>query len=129
MGEPVIFINTYRLKEGKLDAYAEAARAWFAWNEADHPRLLHHQVYAGDDGVEVVNVQVHPDSESLELQMQLVADVHGAWHEYIDWATMSILLCGAPSDHLRKELERLAGSGVPVNVKAAIDGFSRLPAL
>lgn len=127
MAGPLIFINTYKLKEGKLDAYTEAARDWFAWNEADHPRLLHHEVYANEDGTEVTNVQVHPDSDSMELQMKLVADVHGKWQEFIDWSTMSIELCGTPSDALLKGLRQVAGSGVPVTIKSPVDGFSRLP--
>jgi hypothetical protein len=129
MAEPLIFINTYKLKEGKLEGYKEAAREWFAWNQAGHPRLLHHEAYAGEDGTEVTNIQVHPDSDSMELQMQLVADVHGKWQEFIDWSTMTILLCGTPSDVLLKGLQQVAGSGVPVTIKSPVDGFSRLPAV
>lgn len=128
MSEPVIFINTYKLKEGKEEAYREAAVEWFQWNEENHPRVLHHQIYLSEDGTEVTNLQVHPDTESLELQMKIVADVHGKWQEYIDWSTMSILLCGTPSEALRQGLQEIAGSGVPVTVKNPDGGFSRLPA-
>ena len=126
MAEPLIFINTYRVRPGKLEDYRKAAPDWFAWNEAGHPRLLHHEVYVDDDG-EVTNVQIHPDVASMEEQMQLIGDVHAKWQEYIDWATMRVVVCGAPSDAVREGLGRIAGAGVPVTIKARVDGFSRLP--
>ena len=129
MAEPLIFINTYKLKEGKLEDYKSAAREWFAWNEAEHPRMLHHEVYATEDAAEVTNIQVHPDADSMELQMQLVADVHGKWQEYIDWSTMSLLICGTPGESLVKRLQEIAGSGVPVSIRSPVNGFSRLAAV
>lgn len=126
MSEALIFINTYTIKEGKVDAYQDAAEDWFAWNEAEHPRLLNHEVYISEDGTQVTNIQIHPDSDSMELQMQLVANRHSQWQEYIDWSTMSIALYGTPSDVLVKELRQIAGSGVPVTIKQLGGGFSRL---
>lgn len=128
MSEALFFVNTYKLKDGKLAAFKEANQDWLDWNEKGHPRLLHHEVYVGDDGVEVTNIQVHPDSASMEQQMELVADVHGQWREYIDWSTMRIQLYGNPSDVLLKSLRQLAGSGVPVTIRSPLNGFSRLPA-
>ncbi|HSK90660.1 MAG TPA: hypothetical protein VK875_05045 [Euzebyales bacterium] len=129
MAEPLIFVNTYQVKEGQLEAYRQATRGWFAWNESEHPRLVHHQVYAGEDGSEVTNIQLHPDSDSMALQMQLVADVHGRWQEFIDWSTMRIQLYGAPSDDLLTQLQQIAGSGVPVTIRSPVGGFTRVPAV
>ncbi|MFN2557639.1 MAG: hypothetical protein ABR592_12390 [Nitriliruptorales bacterium] len=127
MPEPLIFINNYKLQAGKLDQYKKAAATWFAWNEADHPRLFHHAVYLSEDGPEMTNIQVHPDAASMELQMRLVADVHATWQNYIDWSTMRLVICGRPSDALLEGLRQVAGSGVRVTIKTPVDGFSRLP--
>jgi heme-degrading monooxygenase HmoA len=126
--EPFIFVNTYAIQEGKREEYEEAARNWFEWNEAEHPRLLHHEIYLTEDGAEVTNVQVHPDAASMELQMQLVADRHATWQEVLDWSTMRLLICGTPSDALLKGLRDVAGSGVPVSIKTPCGGFNRFPA-
>ena len=129
MGEPLIFINTYQLKPGHLEDYRSAAPEWFAWNEAGHPRLLHHEVYIDEDSREVTNVQVHPDAASMEQQMQLIGDVHAKWQEHIDWSTMGILVCGSPTQALLEGMRQIAGSGVPVTIKTRLDGFSRLPSV
>lgn len=130
MAEPLIYIGTYKLKDGKLPGYKEAGPEWFEWNQANHPRLLHHEVYISDDGTEVTNVQVHPDAESMEFQMELIAGKHSQWQEYIDWSTMTIQVCGRLSESLRDGLQQLAGSGVPVDIKTPLDigGFTRLEA-
>lgn len=127
MNKPLIFINTYQLKPGSLEDYQKAAPEWFTWNEAGHPRLLHHHVYIDEDGTEVTNVQIHPDAASMEEQMQLIGDVHAKWQEYIDWSTMRILVCGSPTETLLEGMRQIAGSGVPVTIKTPLDGFSRLP--
>jgi hypothetical protein len=129
VAEPFIFVNTYAIMEGKREEYEVAARDWFAWNEAEHPRLLLHEIYLSEDGSEVTNVQVHPDAESMERQMELVADRHAAWQAVLDWATMRLLVCGRPSDTMLKGLQEVAGSGVVVSIKTPTGGFNRLPAL
>ncbi len=129
MAEPLIFINTYPIKEGKLEDYKEATPEWFEFIETNHPRLLHFASYVNEDGTEVTTVQVHPDADSMDLQMRLIADRVEKWQEFIEWNKMSILVCGAPSDAVLERMRQISGSGVPVSIKTPLGEFSRLPAL
>ena len=60
--------------------------------------------------------------------MQLVADVHAQWQEYRlvhdEHADLRHAQRLAPQG-----LQQVAGSGVPVSVRAPVDGSSRLPAV
>lgn len=75
----------------------------------------------------MTNIQVHPDVASMEEQMQLLADVHAKWQEYVDWSTMRILVCGSLTEPLLAGMRQIAGSGVSMTIKTPLDGFTRLP--
>jgi hypothetical protein len=78
MSEPFIFMNTYAIKEGKLDGFKEAIPEWLEFLEANHPRLLHFGLYTNEDG-EVAAVQAHRDADSMELRMQVISGRHEQW--------------------------------------------------
>lgn len=127
MAEPLIFVNTYAIKEGKLDAYKAEVPPWLEFLETNHPRMLHFAAYINEAGTEVTVVQVHPDADSMDFQLKLIEGEVQKWAEYIEWSGMSILVCGSPSEATREGMRQVAGSGVPVSVKTPLGGFSRLP--
>lgn len=127
MAEPLIFINTYRIKPGQLEAYREATPEWLEFLETNHPRLLHFGAYVDGDGTGATVVQVHPDAASMETQMQLIADRVFEWQEYIEWEGMDIVTCGTPGDDLLERMRQIAGSGVTVTIKTPVGSFNRFP--
>lgn len=129
MAEPLIFINTYPIKEGKLDEYKAAVPEWLEFLQANQPRLLHFASYINEAGTEVTIVQVHPDSESMDLQLKVIEGDVRKWQEFIEWDKMSVLVCGTPSDATLEAMRQLAGSGVPLSIKRPVGGFNRLPAI
>jgi hypothetical protein len=126
MSGPFIFIATNRLKEGKLDAERKRVPELCEFIEANEPRLMAFNEYASEDGTEVGVVQVHPDAESMEFHMEVVAQrALRAYAETLD-ATTSIQVYGAPSDAVLEMLSRQAGAGVPLTVKRYhLGGFTR----
>lgn len=127
MSEPLIFVNTYKIKEGHLDDYLTGLKVVADVVAEKHPRMHHIGFYTSDDGTETTTVQVHPDSESFLLHMQLVADhIEGA-REHIDWSTMTMELYGSPSAAVLEQMREISGSGVPVTIKEASVSFNRLP--
>ncbi len=82
--------------------------------------------YANEEGTEVGIVQVHPDAESMELHMKVVADrAARAYAETLE-VTTSIQVYGTPSDAVLEMLGRQAGAGVPLTVKRHhLAGFTR----
>lgn len=126
VAEPLIFVNTYAIKGGQLDAYKAEVPSWLEFLETNHPRMLHFGAYINEAGTEVTIVQVHPDAESMDLQLKVIEGDVQKWAQYIEWNDMSILVCGSPSEATQEAMRQTAGSGVPVSVKTPLGGFSRL---
>lgn len=123
---PLIFINSWALEEGGADDLKARLPEMFAVFEAEHPRILHHKFYFGDDGGRVTNVQVHPDAGSMQLQMQLSSDRIKEWQQLFDMSTMRIQLVGSPSNAVVEGIRRLTGPKVPLRIETPSAGFSRL---
>ncbi len=126
MSGPFIFIATNRLKEGRLEDERRRVPDLADFLERSEPRLIAFNEYANDDASEVGVVQVHPDAESMERHMDVVAErAAQAYAETLD-ATTSIQVYGTPSDAVVEMLRRQAGSGVPLTVKRHhLGGFTR----
>jgi hypothetical protein len=126
MSGPFIFIATNRLKAGKLESETKRVPDLADFVEANEPRLIAFNEYANDEGTEVAVVQVHPDAESMEFHMEIVADrAAQAYAETLD-ATVGIQVFGRPSDAVLAMLSRQTGSGVPLSIhRHHLGGFTR----
>jgi hypothetical protein len=71
MSGPLIFISHSRVKPGKLQAYQAHWKQATELVEAEEPRMIAFNSYASEDGTEVSTVQVHPDSESLDVHLKI----------------------------------------------------------
>jgi hypothetical protein len=129
MSGPFIFIATNRLKEGKLEEESRRVPELCDFIEANEPRLIAFNEYASEDGTEVGVVQVHPDAESMEFHMRVIAERAARAYAQTLEATTSIQVYGEPSDAVLGMLSRQAGAGVPLTVKRHhLGGFSRVVA-
>jgi hypothetical protein len=128
MSGPFIFIATNRLRENQLDAERERVPELSAFIEASEPRVIAFNEYASEDGTQVAVVQVHPDAESMELHMDVVAERAARAYAATLEATTSIQVFGTPSDAVLEMLRRQAGAGVPLTVhRHHLGGFTRSP--
>ena len=127
MSQPFIFISTFRLKQGKLEAFKEMCQGLREFVESNEPRVIAFNLYASRDGTEVSNVQIHPDADSMVSHMQLLHEhISGAGGEEssID-VTTSNQIYGVPNDAV---LEMIAefDPGVPLTIKPLpLAGFTR----
>jgi hypothetical protein len=127
MPGPFIFIATNRLKPGKLDAERQRVPGLCDYIEANEPRMLAFNEYVNADGTEVVVVQVHADTASMEAHMGIVQErAQQAYAETLD-QTVSIQVFGTPSESLLEMLRQQAGAGVATTINAEhLGGFARL---
>lgn len=125
MSEPFIFINTYRMKPGKEEAYRQAFQRVADKVKAGEPKMLYFAEHVSEDGSEAATVQVHADADNMAFHMQLINDQIRAAGEYLDWSSMSIRIYGSPGDALLEQMRQLAGSGVSVTVSPPVVGFNR----
>lgn len=129
MDAPLIVINTYPIKEGKLEDFRQFLRELLTVLEANEPRLLAVNAYADEDGTEATIVQVHQDAASVQRYWQLLHQhTERALGQLVD-ATTSFQVYGTPTDPMLRRARQHAESGGAVAVKPQhLDGFTRLRA-
>ena len=126
MSGPFIFIATNRLKPGKLADERQRVPGLVDFVEENEPRVIAFNEYANDDGTEVAVVQFHPDADSMESHLEVVADRAAAAYAETVAETTSIQVFGTPGDAVLEALARQAGAGVPLTVKPFhLGGFTR----
>ena len=61
MAGSLIYVGTHAITPGKLEVAKGAGRELGAFLEANHPRMLHFEIYIDDDANEMTVLQIHPD--------------------------------------------------------------------
>jgi quinol monooxygenase YgiN len=126
MAAPFIFIGTHTIREGKLEDFKQQWRELLEVVEAKEPRLIAFNAYVSEDGTELTVVQVHPDPDSMLFHMQVARDHISEAYLSVLEKTERIDVYGKPSDQVLETIKQLAGSGVPLSVKANhLGGFTR----
>ena len=128
MDEPFIFIGTYTIREGKLEALKQYVLEFSNLVEANEPRLLHFGFYFDEDGSEVSVVQVHPDAASMAFHMQVIREHLVGAYEFLD-TSKSVQIYGSPPGALVEQMKQASGPAVPVLIKSEFAGFNRLLAM
>lgn len=128
MPAPLIFVATYKVKEGKvkeLQAYYERLAQLV---EAREPQLIAFNAFLSEDETEMTSVQVHPDTASMETHMQVL---HELWDEsFAEYAEyleegLSVAYYGTPAE---SALAMDNKAGVPIDLKPRhLGGFTRSP--
>jgi hypothetical protein len=124
---PLIFIATNRLKPGRLDSERARVPGLVEFVEANEPRLIAFNEYVNEAGDEVSVVQVHPDADSMEAHIAIVAQrARAAYAETLD-ATVRIQVFGQPSEEMLAALKQQAGEGVEIALHTEhLGGFTRV---
>lgn len=126
MAEPLIFIDSSEIREGKLDEVKAAVRGMVEFIEANEARPLAYHVYLDEVGGRMTVVQVHPDSASMEDHLRVAAPVFRRFVGLIRLATMDVY--GTPSEavlgQLRAKIGMLGSATLVLHPHHA--GFTRL---
>jgi quinol monooxygenase YgiN len=128
MSEPLIFIGTHRLKQGKREAYEQHVADFVRFIDEQEPQLQLFTFFLDEDAEHVSVVQVHPNAESMGRHMQVAHQHIGdSYTDYLE-ETVSIQVFGEPTEPVLAMMRKLAGDGVPVSIQRPFAGFDRLPA-
>ena len=126
MAAPFIFVGTHAIREGKLEDFKQQWLELLEMVEAKEPRLIAFHAYVNEDGTELTVVQVHPDADSMLFHMQVARDHISEAYQSVLEKTERIDVYGNPSDAVLEMIRQLAGSEVPLSLKANhLGGFTR----
>jgi hypothetical protein len=112
VNDPFVYVGTWTIKPGKLDDARRFLAAHSAFIEEREPRMIAFQVFFDEEGSKASVVQVHPDSASMELHMQVIAEHMGEAFEIID-TILSEQYYGPMSQSLSETLAQWETPGVP----------------
>lgn len=131
MAEPVAYVTTFRIKEGKFQDYQRFLAALLKAIEESEPRIVAIHTFANEDGTEMTSIQLHPDAESMDAHMQVLAKTMGQLAEELTDVFQFIELVraevfGAPGKRASEMDTPLIEAGVPFTFKPRhVDGFTR----
>jgi hypothetical protein len=122
MIKPLIFVSTWKIKEGRLEEYKKFAREFMEHVKAKEPQLIAFNMYFNEDETEMTSIQVHPDAVSMDFHLQVLAKVIG--EDMIDWIDRAdflepqhIEIYGTPSAKLLEADQPFVDAGIPQSVK------------
>lgn len=116
-------VHTYRLADA--EAYRAKLADWFDYIAAHHPDVLHHKVYIDEAQGRILNLQVHPGPESMELMMKLFLARIDEWAGLLDPEGTHVSVCGEPPPELVQNLSYGAGEG-NLTIYRPLGGVTRL---
>ena len=134
MIKPLIFVSTWKIKEGRLEDYKQFARELMEHVKAKEPQLIAFNMYFNEDETEMTSIQVHPDTASMDFHLQVLAKVIG--EDMIEWIDRADFLApkqfeiyGIPSAKLLEANQPFVDAGVSQSVKPLhFAGFTRFTA-
>jgi hypothetical protein len=124
--EPLVFVATNRLKPGALDLERTRVPELVDFVEREEPRVVGFSEYLNAAGDEVTVVQIHPDAESLETHLGVIAEhARRAYAETLD-RTVRIQVFGELPESVAAALREQASDGVEILIHAErLGGFLR----
>jgi quinol monooxygenase YgiN len=123
--EPIVVVDSSEIREGKLEELKAAVAELAEFVEANEATPLAYNVYFDAEGMRMTVVQVHPDSDSLELHMNVAGPIFRKLADLLDLVRVDFY--GAPSQAVLEQMSQkarmLGGAAVVVNEQHA--GFTR----
>jgi hypothetical protein len=131
MSKPLIFVSTWKIREGRLEDYKQFIKELIEHVKTREPQLIAFNIYFNEDETEMTGIQVHPDAASMDFHMQVMAKVIG--EDMIEWIERADFLdpkhfeiYGTPSAKLLEADQPLVDAGIPRSVKPLhFAGFTR----
>lgn len=126
MREPIIFVDRWKVRKGKLDAFKDAAREFVDFVADNEPQLIACNVYVDEASDDCTVIQIHRDSASIDFHMKVAGPQFGRFIELYEPGGR-IEIHGAPADHVLERMRQMGQQfAVTVDVKELCAGFARL---
>ena len=133
MSEPVAYVSTYRIKEGRFGDYERFYEQLVRAVEANEPRVAAFLAFADPEGTEMTFVHVFPDARALDHHMVVLAEQMGLLPDDLKavfevMEPIRIDVYGQPGGEAAALDHGMMDSGVPFTSKPRyLGGFTRAP--
>ena len=125
MTDPIVFVDTSEIREGKPEELRRAVAELAEFVEANETETISYQVFFSDGDRQMTVLQVHPDSASIERHMEVAGPVFAKFADLLVLRTIDIY--GSPSERVVEQLlqkaELLGTATVAIHERQA--GFAR----
>lgn len=131
MGEPIAYVSTWRIKEGKSTDYQRFYAALVEAVEQNEPEVTAFLAYGEANGSEITNIHVYADQVVLDEHMRFIGDQMGLMPTDLSAAMESlepvrVQVFGTPMGAAAEMDRGMADSGVPFEGKPRfLGGFAR----
>lgn len=125
MPDPIVYIDTSEIRDGKIDELKVAIAELAEFVEARNPHILSYRFFVDEADRRMTVVAVHPHSEALEFHMDVGEEEFRRFSDLLDLS--SIRVFGEVSEAVRERLDNKAqmlGRG-DVAVYSPRAGFAR----
>src|SRR4026207_235624 len=95
MTDPIVFVDTSEIREGKLEELRRAVAELAEFVDANETEPISSPVFFSDDDRLMTVLQVHPDSASMERHMEVAGPVFAKFADLLVLRTIDIY--GSPS--------------------------------
>ena len=131
MSDPVVYLSTWRIKEGKLRDYQRFYAQLVKIVDENEPGVSAFLAFANEDHTELTNVHVFPDNATLDRHMAVLGQKMGllpgdltAVMQHMD--PISVQIYGVPGGKAAEMDKGMMDSGVPFTGKPRyLGGFTR----
>jgi hypothetical protein len=125
MSEPIVYVDTSEIREGKLPQLKAAMNELVQFVDANEPQLISYEFYLNHSGTRMTVVAVHPDSASMELHMKVAGPAFRRFADLIDLLSIDVYgpLGENPLKRLQQKAQLLGRGTVAVHQRHA--GFTR----
>lgn len=125
MADPIVYVDTSEVRQGKLQELKAAMEALASFIEVNNPHVISYGMFLDERAARMSVVAVHPDSAALELHMEVGDAEFRKFADLVDLS--SIAVYGEVSDAALQRLNQKAhmlGTG-KVAVHRLQAGFNR----
>lgn len=125
MLDPIIVVDSSRIREGKLEELKAAIEELVTFVTANEADPIAYNVYFDEDGTRMTVVQVHPSSASMEFHMKIAGPTFRKFTELLELERVDFY--GTPSDALLEQMRKKAQllGDAPVVINELQAGFAK----
>jgi hypothetical protein len=125
MSQPIVYVDTSKVRDGKLEQLEMAMKHLAAFVEANVPRLISYGFFLDGGRRQMTVVAVHPDSASLEFHLNVGRTEFQKFTDLIELSRIEVYgwISAAAHERLQQKARMLGSGGVTVHEFYA--GFAR----